>query len=193
MCCRYTTTPEGRPGVCVSILSVPCSCSSLSVVVLRVELSTTRLSAVSGQPALDYHCQRRCRSSRDGGTRTRALVLPGHAGCRCPTSRQPVRTGGVEPPISWPPARRDTQASLRSAFSGPYGNRTHLPGLKGRCPQTDRRTSHLGAHLPRREIHGWRALFTQWTGRCSNPRLRLFRPPLNRLSYQSNKKSPMSL
>jgi hypothetical protein len=26
--------------------------------------------------------------------------------------------------------------------------------------------------------------FVQWAGRCSNPRLRLFRPPLNRLSYQ---------
>jgi hypothetical protein len=24
----------------------------------------------------------------------------------------------------------------------------------------------------------------KWAGRCSNPRLRLFRPPLNRLSYQ---------
>lgn len=25
----------------------------------------------------------------------------------------------------------------------------------------------------------------EWTGRCSNPRLRFFRPPLNHLSYQS--------
>ena len=45
----------------------------------------------------------------------------------------------------------------------------------------------------------------QWAGRCSNPRLRLFRPPLHHLSYQpktkngvrssfhpTNKKSPLS-
>src|SRR3989339_2222827 len=38
---------------------------------------------------------------------------------RYPTSRRSVRTGGFEPPISWPPARRDTQDSLRSALSSP--------------------------------------------------------------------------
>ena len=55
VCSRYTTTPECRPGVCVSIVFGPCSCSLFPVVALRVELSTTRLSAVSGRPALDYH------------------------------------------------------------------------------------------------------------------------------------------
>ena len=105
----------------------------------------------------------------------------------------PVRTGGFEPPISWPPTRRDTQASLRSVPSSPYGSRTRLAALKGRCPRTDRRTGRVGAHPPRRGTSRRRALFTQWTGRCSNPRLRLFRPPLDHLSYQSNKKSPMSL
>ncbi len=34
---------------------------------------------------------RRHRASRDGETRTRALVFPKHAGCRCPTSRQSER------------------------------------------------------------------------------------------------------
>ena len=99
----------------------------------------------------------------------------------------------------------DTQASLRSVSSSPdhrdhaaHGtrrcpSRTRLAALKGRCPQTDRRTGRLGAHLPRSRTSRQRAPFTQWTGRCSNPRLRLFRPPLDHLSYQSNKKSPMSL
>ena len=60
---------------------------------------------------------------------------------RYPTSRLPVRTAGFEPTISCTPSRRDSQASLRSVLSDPYGSRTHLPGLKGRCPRTDRRTS----------------------------------------------------
>ena len=54
VCCRYTTTPKCWPGVCLSIVLASSSCSSFPVVALRVELSTTRLSAVSGQPALDY-------------------------------------------------------------------------------------------------------------------------------------------
>jgi hypothetical protein len=36
------------------------------------------------------------------------------------------------------------------------------------------------------------ALFGQWAGRRSNPRLRLFRPPLNRLSYQPKQKGQAS-
>ena len=75
-------------------------------------------------------------------TTTTAQRCP--AGCRCPTSRHPVRTGGFEPPISWSPTAR-CQASLRSAASSSCGNRTRLAALKGRRPQTDRRTSHIGA------------------------------------------------
>src|ERR1700730_19090036 len=30
----------------------------------------------------------------------------------------------------------------------------------------------------------------QWAGRCSNPRLRFFRPPLDHLSYQPKRKKP---
>ena len=97
------------------------------------------------------------------------------------------------PPMPHIPSLFPTRAPLRSAVSSSCGNRTRLSALKGQYPQTDRRTSHLSAHLPRSRKHGWRAFFTQWTGRCSNPRLRLFRPPLDHLSYQSNKKSPMSL
>ena len=62
------------------------------MVALRIELSTTRLSAVSGQPALDYH-----------------FVQVGHPGveprpCRrgdrapiCTSARSSVRTAGFEP------------------------------------------------------------------------------------------------
>ncbi len=106
-----------------------------------------------------------------------------------PTSRKSVRTAGFEPAISWSPTRRDSQASLRSATSGSCGSRTRLCALKGRDPRSDRRTSRVGAHLPRRRGRGWRARRSQWAGRCSNPRLRLFRPPLYRLSYQPNKKT----
>src|SRR5262245_2849000 len=47
--------------------------------------------------------------SRDGRTRTDGPVVPGHVGCRSPTSYLSVRTVGFEPTISWPPARRDTR------------------------------------------------------------------------------------
>ena len=77
MCCRYTTTPECRPGVCVSIVSGPCDCSLVSVVALRVELSATRLSAGFGQPALDYHpfTQWVGRCSNPGHRRTAVVAL----------------------------------------------------------------------------------------------------------------------
>ena len=142
MCCRYTTTPECRPGVCVSIVLASWSCSPFPVVALRVELSATRLSAVFGQPALDYHCQRHCRTSRDGRTRTCVSVLPKHVGSPLPyiPDSFSVRTGGFEPPISWSPTRRDTRTSLRSVVSDPYRSRTGLVALKGQCPRTDRRT-----------------------------------------------------
>lgn len=46
--------PECRSGVFVSSAVGSSSCSWFPVVVLRVELSATRLSAEFGQPALDY-------------------------------------------------------------------------------------------------------------------------------------------
>ena len=157
VCCRYTTTPKCRPGVCVSIVLASWSCSWVSVVALRVELSTTRLSAVSGQPALDYRMPTSL-SVKSGWQESNLLA-------RAPKARGPplphipsfpVRTGGLEPPISWPPARRDTQASLRSVSSSPYGNRTRLSALKGRYPQTDRRTSRLSAP-PSTQTNTWLA------------------------------------
>ena len=76
----------------------------------------------------------------------------------------------------------DGQPALdyRFVLSSSYGNRTHLSALKGQCPLTDRRTSRVVVLRQR----------AQWAGRRSNPRLRLFRPLLDRLSYRPKRKKP---
>ena len=131
VCCRYTTTLclVGRMRFNRVNISSLLFLGSCQVVALRIELSATCSSDRFGQPALDYR-----NLSRDGRTRTCVLVLPGHAGCRYPTSRSSVRTAGFEPAISWPPARRDTQASLRSVTSSSCGSRTRFAALKGQHP-----------------------------------------------------------
>ena len=134
VCCRYTTTPKCRPGVCVSIVSGPCFSSSFPVVALRVELSATRLSAVSGQPALDYHCANVVSSSRDGRTRTcdpRAPKARGFAATLHPVKSERADLNRRSP---GPRPGAINQASLRSGVSSPCGSRTRLSGLKGRCP-----------------------------------------------------------
>jgi hypothetical protein len=75
--------------------------------------------------------------SRGGGTRTHALVLPRHAGCRCPTPRTvvTVRTAGFEPAVSWPPTRRDPRLRHVLTESTPCGSRTRIAGLKDRHPE----------------------------------------------------------
>ena len=75
------------------------------------------------------------------------------------------------------PELRDSQTSLRSDVSSPYGNRTHLSALKERYPAPIDERAVLCCCM--------RVPFTQWTGRRSNPRLLLFRQALDRLSYQS--------
>ena len=76
--------------------------------------------------------------------------------------------------------RRVSTCSTTWPVSSPYGNRTHLSALKGQCPLTDRRTSCVVVLRQR----------AQWAGRRSNPRLRLFRPLLDRLSYRPKRKKP---
>ncbi len=73
------------------------------------------------------------------------------------------------------------------ALCDPYRSRTGLFAVKGRRPRTDRRTGLASAHIFH-AVDSWIfcAPFTQWAGRCSNPRLRLFRPPLFHLSYRPN-------
>ena len=98
------------------------------VVALRIEPSTTRLSAVSGQPALDY------RFFPVGMVGLEPTIpCPRNTwDCRYPTSRSclPVRTAGFEPAIPWPPTRCDNQASPRSVSSTPWGSRTQAqPGF----------------------------------------------------------------
>ena len=117
-------------------------------------------------------------SSRAPRSRTETLLLPKQACSHlhlCPFVLS-VRTAGFEPAISWPPTRRDDQASLRSVsvvVSSPYGNRTHLSALKERYPSPIDERAVLCAYTERK-----------WAGRRSNPRLRFFRPPLCHLSYQ---------
>ena len=87
----------------------------IPVVALRVELSATRLSAVFGQPALDYHLPtssftrsgRRDSNPRSRAPTTMLRTVPG--GLPLPYIPYPVRTGGFEPPISWSPTRRDAR------------------------------------------------------------------------------------
>ena len=77
-CAAVTPRPHRWSGVFVSTGFGACCHSSFPVVALRVELSATRLSAVSGQPALGYRdCQRRCRSSSSCGNRPRLSALKG--------------------------------------------------------------------------------------------------------------------
>ena len=172
MCCRYTTTPKYRPGVCVSIVSDPCLCSSFPVV------------ADHAAHGARSRTQRHSVISRVRATGPRlpfanvAIVQVGMAGLEpailCsqstwvrhyPTSRHPVRTGGFEPPISWSPTRRDNQASPRSAASSSCGSRTRLHALKGRDPRTDRRTSRLSAYLSRSGSGGARIRVCGFSGR----------------------------
>ena len=109
------------------------------VVALRVELSATRLSAVFGQPALDYHLPtslsfrsgRRDSNPRSRAPTTKLRSVPG--GLPLPYIPS-VRTGGLEPPTSWSPTRRDTRLRYVLIVSSPCGSRTRLSGLKGRCP-----------------------------------------------------------
>ena len=150
MCCRYTTTPKCRPGVCVSIVCGPCDCSSVSVVALRVELSATRLSAGFGQPALDYHVPTSLSTKsgwRDSNPRSRAPNdHAAHGARRAAAALHPViqseradlnrghRRAAVVSPHPLRGTRRDTQASLRSVSSS-CGSRTRLCALKGRDPK----------------------------------------------------------
>ena len=105
LCCQLHHDPNDRSGVCVSIDAratlFSSSCLLLSVVATNpasligapVELSTTWLSARYGQPVLDYQC------SPVGmvGLEPTTSCFQGTQACRCPTSRQSVRTAGFEP------------------------------------------------------------------------------------------------
>ena len=85
--------------------------SLIPVVVLRIELSTTRLSAVSGPPALDYQVA----SVGMVGLEPTIPCPRNTWACRYPTSRLfPVRTAGFERGALLVPDQARCQASPRS-------------------------------------------------------------------------------
>ena len=83
------------------------------VVAPRIELGTTRLSAVSGRPALDYQFK----SGKSGVEPPAAETANSQLGSCSRSRRAPictsarlsfsVRTAGFEPAVSWSPTRRD--------------------------------------------------------------------------------------
>ena len=105
-CCQLHHDPQSRSGVCVSTDVAATSLAPaflVPVVALRIELSTTRLSAVSGPPALDYRFQ-----VGHVGVEPRPSCSQNTRAPLCTSSRlSPVRTAGFEPAISWSPTTRD--------------------------------------------------------------------------------------
>jgi hypothetical protein len=190
------------------------SLSSRQVVALRVELSATRLSAGFGQPALGYRsanvvvCQVGMAGLEPASPCSHDHAAHGARWVRrYPASRQSERPDlnrGHRPaqPVgrSWPPARRDTQASPRSVSSGSCGSRTRLAALKGRHPRTDRRTSHLERAPSTQWIHQVSAYVSRSGSGGARIRVCGFsgrrRPTFGRcphLSYRPQQKNPMSL
>ena len=160
--------------------------SGMKAEAVRLELSATRLSAGFGQPALDYHLptslssksgrrdsKPRSRAPTDhaahGARRAAAALYPGD---RFQSERADLNPGTAAqrwsspgpPPTARVPGR-DYQASLRSAASSSCGSRTRLHALKGRDPQTDRRTSHVGAHFSRSGSGGARIRLSWFSAR----------------------------
>ena len=190
LCCRYTTTPS--EGVATFVCQIEFHDALLQSLGTELNRRSRRIRTM----CFRYTTKR----SRDGRTRTDDSVVPGHVGCRSPTSRLSVRTVGFEPTISWPPARRDTR--LRYALpssNDPCGIRTQ-PGQLERLatsPEVERAVCVWTYLLcvPANRI------FWRWAGRRSNPSLLVFSQALNRLSYQpicvrctrsAQRKSPVS-
>lgn len=122
-------------------LQHPFAPSHLVVVTLRVELSTTRLSAVSGRPALDYHVPTPLSLQsgwQDSNLRLRVPKARGFAATLHPVIQSERADLNRRSPGPRPGAIPRLRYVLVS--SGPYGSRTRLTALKGWCPQTDRRT-----------------------------------------------------
>jgi hypothetical protein len=131
VCCRYTTTPCGRvpafPSCRIHAVVPPVVAPRVlprrHPVISRVRATGPRLPSVNVIAV----------EGRDGRTRTCGLVFPKHMGWPLPYI-----------PIC-------SRCCPFQTVSGPYGNRTRLTALKGRYPQTDRRTGRLfSAYLPRK-------------------------------------------
>ena len=132
-----TPRPRSWSGVCVSIAFAATSLAPsfpVPVVALRIELSTTRLSAVSGPPALDYRFQsgtpesnrpRRMPQTANTAPAPEAGVLPSAPLPVCLQSERPALNRGHRParmPVgrSWSPgpqAGTPRDARLRHVLS----------------------------------------------------------------------------
>ena len=113
---------------------------------------------------------------------------------RYPTSRHGNQNGRIRTADLLAPSQARCQPSLRSAVSGPYGSRTHLPGLKGRCPRTDRRTSHHGRAPSTQLNHGVGAQLSRSGSGGARIRVCGFSGRRYTISATDpNEKSPMSL
>ena len=117
---------------------------------------------------------------RDGGTRTALSCSQGTRAAAALHPVNPVRTGGFEPPISWSPTGA-MPGFATFCRSSSCGSRTRLHALKGRDPQTDRRTSRVSAHFSRSGSGGARI------------RLSWFSPGYTVSATDPNEKSLMSL
>ena len=119
-----------------------------------------------------------------------------------PLQHRTVGKAGVEPAVSCSQGTRGT-VPLPPGHS--FLCSSDPCGIRTQPLQLERLTT--SPEVERAILLSVRAPRAQWVGRRSNPRLRLFRPPLNRLSYRpmirccspattsksGNKKSPMSL
>ena len=119
------------------------------------------------------------RSSRDGRTRTDDTVLPrptlrvgARWDSRFPTSRQSERQD-LNLRSRGPRPRAITRLRYVLIFSSPCGSRTQPARLERPMTSPEVERAVLCAYADRK-----------WAGRRSNPRMRFFRPPLYRLSYQ---------
>ena len=191
--------------------NIVCSFVSVPVVALRIELSTTRLSAVSGPPALDYRSRsgtpesnrpRRMPQTANAAPAPKAGVLPSAPLPVCFQSERPDLNRGHRParmPVvrSWSPGPQAgtparCQASPRSVVSGSCGSRTRLDAdqrcasvPEGRHPQTDRRTSQIGTRQSRSGSGGARILVSWFSARWTTAARRC-----PRLSYRPKRKKP---
>jgi hypothetical protein len=89
--------------------------------------------------------------------------------------------------------RRTGQSHLRHPERSEGSRAYRNPGEILRCAQDDDSRvngycDNLGAYFPRSYLRELREPFTQWAGRCSNPRPLVFSQVLHHLSYRPSKK-----
>ena len=131
-----------------------------------------------------YYCSPALRRSRSGSPENRTQRDSVISRVLATSPRLPLESGTSE---SNAPEAEPKTKSLPPAPQAGVLPSAPLPDLKserqdlnlrslGPQPSAITRLRHVLFVCAHRE--------RKWAGRCSNPRLRLFRPPLNRLSYQ---------